>query len=139
MPIPSHETARQTSASLAFLHLRHDGLAALLAAIFAPAEGDDMSDDALPPDPFWQYRDRAEAIGQLYLEHEPAENDTGYLLQQLRAMAPGGEAASADEIRDMLAEQRHAEFVGYDTVQLEGWIIARTEARLCALAALLGT
>lgn len=31
----------------------------------SPRQGDGMSDDAMPPNPFWQYRNRAEAIGYL--------------------------------------------------------------------------
>jgi hypothetical protein len=41
-----------------------------------------------------------------------------------------------DEIRRKLAQQIQADFATARTVRLDGWLIALTEARLCALAAL---
>lgn len=137
MPIPIQDSIRRSSSVLPFFRLRRGVIAPALAAIFATPPHHNAGKDMLPPDPFWQYRDRAEAIGYLYLEREPAERDANDLLRHLPEMAAGFDAGSADEIREALEERRKADFIGGDTVLLDGWIVARTEARLCALAALL--
>lgn len=138
MPIPQHLPARGTARVAPFLHLRRDAVASALAAIFAPPPDHGGGKHALPPEPYWQYRDYAEAIGHLYLAQEPAERNASDLLRQLPEIAAQAGPGTPAGIRTALAARRQADFVGGDTVLLDGWIIARSEARLCALAALAG-
>jgi hypothetical protein len=55
---------------------------------------------------------------------------------------PGGSGAlvtaSDGRLRELLLSAAAADFGDLRTVELQGWVLARTEARLCALAALRG-
>jgi hypothetical protein len=90
------------------------------AAYFGPGEGDAL-----------------QAIGTAYLKHLGVEATEEAILAsaadtlQLIARAPTDAAAVtalAQAVRSDFREQR--------SVQLEGWIISRTEAQLCALSRL---
>ncbi len=66
-------------------------------------------------------------IGRRYLEQHPAEAHTDALERRL--------AETVRAARDLESCIRN-EFARRETVQLNGWILARTEARQCALFAL---
>jgi len=80
----------------------------------------------------------AREIGMRYLAFAPYDADRNTLSLHLF----GGlrsPPASADEyalLRKQISSKREQDFALGDTVILDGWILARTEARLCALAAL---
>jgi hypothetical protein len=47
------------------------------------------------------------------------------------------EFRDADELDDLVQKNARADFVQGNLVQLEGWVLSRTEARQCALLSLL--
>jgi len=71
-------------------------------------------------------------VGFLYLEEAPEEADAGRLKQLTGIRTPITDPSWVLRFRD----QKRAEFSAGDTVLIDGWILARCEARLCALAAL---
>jgi hypothetical protein len=56
------------------------------------------------------------------------------------ASLPGGARRAAgagdDELRALISERVRADFAEEDTVTVRGWVLSRTEARMCALASL---
>jgi hypothetical protein len=80
----------------------------------------------------------ARAIGLRYLAIAPEEADRAALAALLFSgfSEPPGSPIEFARLRGTLAEQRDRDFAAGDTVVIGGWIVARTEARLCALAAL---
>jgi len=80
----------------------------------------------------------ARMIGGCYLAQAAHECDAGVLAAEL----PAGCAAvptsrqALDDIRKTIDAQRQRDFAAGDTVIIDGWILARTEARLCALTVL---
>jgi len=83
--------------------------------------------------------DSAARIGRSYLRATPDEADRGKLLAAILDAEPKlGSPRRRDsrELRRLIAAQCRREFASGRTAQVDGWIIARTEARLCALAAL---
>jgi hypothetical protein len=81
----------------------------------------------------------AARVGSAYLEQHPAEARLAHLLESL----VGGwhdagwvDRAPAAELRSRLREQIRADFAGRRTVRVQGWVLARSEARLFGLAAL---
>lgn len=80
----------------------------------------------------WSRDEGARAIGRAYLEGEPGERDPAQLAARLAESLGGGAPWSRD---DVLARVRR----DYDeerVVLVRGWLLSRTEARLCALASL---
>jgi hypothetical protein len=82
-------------------------------------------------------RARARVLGGSYRAHCPAESDPAVLARLiLAAVAPhgGGQRPLRRELL-LPAFDRcvRDEFGAGSTVRLDGWILARTEARLCAL------
>jgi hypothetical protein len=79
----------------------------------------------------------ARPLGRMYRRQFPAEADAAVLTQLiLSSLAPGAANSRALAREDLLAalERRVCdEFGNGQTVQVGGWILARTEARLCAL------
>lgn len=77
-------------------------------------------------------RDPATAIdlGSRYLGVHPEEGDSVFLLE--RSLGAGSAVGAARRF----ATLRRREFARGDTVVLEGWVVSRAEARLCALLAL---
>jgi hypothetical protein len=84
----------------------------------------------------------ARAVGREYLRAFPAEASRGVLAARVVEQLPGGSRALAsapdDRLRELLLRATAADFKDLRTVELRGWVLARTEARLCALAALRG-
>ena len=81
------------------------------------------------------------AIGRRYLADFPAEHAIAPLLMALaRSLAiPPRKLLSlpGDDLWCRMRTRRLHELANGDTVLLDGWIVARSEAQLCALAALL--
>ncbi|HYM82218.1 MAG TPA: hypothetical protein VEY91_12515 [Candidatus Limnocylindria bacterium] len=81
----------------------------------------------------------ARVIGTAYLEAIPAEADAPILVDAIAAGLEGGPAAlraDANALRRRLLRRIEHDFELETTVRLQGWIVSRTEARLCALATL---
>jgi hypothetical protein len=80
----------------------------------------------------------ARVLGARYLRMAPEEADGAALAAELfsHLAEQPGTAIQFAEIGRTLAERRERDFAAGDTVIVGGWILARTEARLCALAAL---
>jgi len=80
----------------------------------------------------------ARAIGVRYLALAPEEADRAELAASLFSgfSEPPGSPIEFTRLRGTLAARRDRDFASGDTVVIGGWILARTEARLCALAAL---
>jgi hypothetical protein len=82
----------------------------------------------------------ARVIGRDYLRLVPAEASAAVLTARVVERLPGGlravDAAGDGRLRELLLGAALEDFEGLRTVELHGWVLARTEARLCALAAL---
>lgn len=80
----------------------------------------------------------AVAVGRRYLRSHPEEASATWLSQALFGsesaldMNPGG----IEFLRERIRAGRVQDFVDGDLVILDGWTVARTEARLLALASL---
>ena len=90
---------------------------------------------------FAGHPDGAKRIGGAYLAVAPEDNDATLLF---RALAPDGEDAdewwaqvSVGELRREVRTRAHDDFITKDIIDLEGWQLALTEARLTALSTLL--
>jgi hypothetical protein len=70
-------------------------------------------------------------IGRAYLDACPADRDLDALLRHFERLG------AADTLRTAIAARLRKDFEDRDTVRVQGWILARTEARLCAICALL--
>ena len=80
----------------------------------------------------------ARLIGQRYLATAPQERSAAFLTRMLFGETPpGGQGlASRAWLVQAIETGRLRDFANGETVILDGWLLARTEARLCALAAL---
>lgn len=84
----------------------------------------------------------ASVIGEAYLAATPSEADAGTLVEAIfagldRAVAgAAGSAPNPEKLRRALLDRVQRDFGEGATVSLEGWIVSRTEARLCGLARL---
>lgn len=77
----------------------------------------------------------ADEIGQLYLQNHPDENDPEELFRltfRLRGQ-DRDESMDVDQATSVLDAQVRRDYEHGRTVLVNGWILARTEARLCAL------
>ena len=74
----------------------------------------------------------AAVLGRAYLAANPAEADLDRLVRQLTAMA-----REPSDLQAAIGDRLRRDFANRDTVRLDGWVLARTEARLCAVCALL--
>ena len=86
-----------------------------------------------------RHRSSARLVGAAYLRHEPSEARVGSLVDLIAAGLQGGAGAlrsSDDVLRGLLARRIEQDFAEERTICLGGWIVSRTEARLCGLAAL---
>ncbi|HMR31024.1 MAG TPA: hypothetical protein PKA13_08175 [Geminicoccaceae bacterium] len=84
-------------------------------------------------------RDSALAIGREVLAQQPGLSADVLVAELARAVAlPPGRLARMDRelLRARLDAARSAEFGRADTVRVRGWVLAASEARLCALVAL---
>jgi hypothetical protein len=83
--------------------------------------------------------DRAAArrLGRLYVRQVPAEDDPR-ILARLTVALPGAQQVDVIDLdrtslRHRLDARVRGDFASGTTVQLDGWVLSRTEARLCAL------
>jgi hypothetical protein len=116
----------------------------ILAARFGlgrAAIDDDAATDAQRLVRAFAYPESAAELGRAYLATAPREGSATVLAERIAASLPAGHAAirTADDsqLESLLAQQLREDFMAGDTVTVDGWIISKTEARLCALAALL--
>jgi hypothetical protein len=79
----------------------------------------------------------ARAVGLRYLAYFPAEADREWLWRMLSANLKYHPSADPDSLGGALGNQCRQEFMAGSTVLVDGWILARSEARVCALLALL--
>lgn len=75
--------------------------------------------------------DAARRVGKQVLAQYPEWDDAGPLWRALRA-----EAGATDNLAEQLTQRVREDFDAGRVVAVDGWILARTEARLYALAAL---
>lgn len=92
--------------------------------------------DASFGDPTWLLaaltRSDLEAIGSAYRRLTPAEQTVDALRDALATSRRGLPWSARPPLEQQVAD----EFAAGDTVLAEGWVLARTEARLCALVSL---
>jgi hypothetical protein len=72
------------------------------------------------------------AIGRAYLRTEPLEAQRESLEKLLRERL----STEKGDVATRFAKARGRDFLEGRTVHLDGWILSRTEARLCALVTL---
>jgi len=78
-------------------------------------------------------RASARIIGAAYLATHPDEADPALLRRAIAAdLAPAAQRDQA-ELDRALAHRVRADFLEQRTVKVDGWVLSRTEARLCAL------
>jgi hypothetical protein len=81
-------------------------------------------------------RESARRIGVAYLAAYPGEASRSHLIERLGAVdRAGGGSPSGDELRRRIDEARRADFAAGRIVRVDGWVLAETEARCCALVA----
>jgi hypothetical protein len=90
-----------------------------------------------------EHRGSARVVGREYLRGTSGNPSARDLVDAISSGLPGGReaasAASRSELQEMLAARVRKDFDEELTVNLRGWIVSRTEARLCALTALQGS
>jgi hypothetical protein len=75
-------------------------------------------------------------IGELYREEHPDEDDAAVLAGFLPAFV-GMDADQAEEALATLRDQARQELLAGNVVEVDGWVLAVTEARAAALVSLL--
>ncbi|MGH3034538.1 MAG: hypothetical protein ACRDON_08280 [Gaiellaceae bacterium] len=85
------------------------------------------------------HEESARIVGREYLRLVPAEASRGVLTSRVVERLPGGfrtmDAVSDDRLRELLLRSTLEDFEEERIVELRGWVLSRTEARLCGLAA----
>ncbi|HEX6383133.1 MAG TPA: hypothetical protein VF177_00550 [Anaerolineae bacterium] len=87
----------------------------------------------------FRQKESAKVIGQAYLQAIPAEADVQTLTDLIAASLAGDQElvkTSTAELRPILERQMRQDFDQGRVANVEGWLLSETEARLCALAAL---
>jgi hypothetical protein len=89
---------------------------------------------------FLKNEEGARSVGREYLRVVPTEASPELLVRRVAARLPGGlravDVAPDERLRELLIRATAEDFQDLRTVELHGWVLAQTEARLCALAAL---
>jgi hypothetical protein len=89
---------------------------------------------------FFHNKESARAIGLAYLRTVPEEANAQQLTQLICSSWEQRYDelvhANAAKIKTILLRQQRQDFEKGRIIELEGWILSETEARLCALAAL---
>jgi hypothetical protein len=87
-----------------------------------------------------RHEESACAVGRTYLRAVPADASAAVLTARVAERLPGGlravDTVSDGRLRELLARAVTEDFRELRTVEVQGWVLAQTEARLCALAAL---
>lgn len=81
------------------------------------------------------HADSAARTGRRYLEDTPREADATRLVALIGATPAGADSDAA--LREYLEARIRQDFIDGATVAVDGWLLAVTEARLCALVSLL--
>jgi hypothetical protein len=81
------------------------------------------------------HADSAARLGQRYLEDAPQEADAMRLVALIGIAPAAGKSDAA--LREHLETRIRQDFIDGATVTVDGWLLSRTEARLCALVALM--
>ncbi len=85
-------------------------------------------------------QESARAVGGEYLARVPEEASASLLVDRIAAGLPAGRQtvrdAGGEDLRELLATQIRSDFEEEQDVVVRGWILSRTEARLCALTTL---
>jgi hypothetical protein len=87
------------------------------------------------------FRDResARVIGAKYLERSPAEEDLDVLIDSVLSPAAERTSDTGDGVDywQIISANRANDFEHGRMTAIDGWLLSKTEARLCAIAALL--
>jgi hypothetical protein len=82
-------------------------------------------------------REAASRLGHLYVGQVPAEDDPRILARLVVALPEARQidaiAPDRSSLHERLDAQVRSDFAAGAIVQLDGWLLSRTEARLCAL------
>jgi hypothetical protein len=80
----------------------------------------------------------ARRLGAVYLRITPREANLRTLVSKVGGHLPvrAVHKASRDELRRHISQAIYSDFTVGRTVKLDGWVMSRTEARVCAIAAL---
>jgi hypothetical protein len=117
---------------------RRDLLTALLALAAtraSPNRGDDPGRPAVLDDILRWLSPDAAPVGERYLQLHSAEADLDMLAQLLLDRIP---SAVGDDLPRELSCAVQEDFARGDLVNLDGWLLSRTEVRLCAVIHLAG-
>ena len=110
----------------------------LVSSVFAWPRGQSLLSLRLTG--LFKHGESAKVIGREYLRHYAQEADEQILLGLISSGFTDGpemlSAADDEEISRWLRRQIGQDFEAGHVVKLEGWILSATEARLCALVAL---
>lgn len=77
----------------------------------------------------------AQVIGRRYLTLYPEKASRSVLLAELKMTYPLV-AGQQTRLKKTLSQRRQQQFLEGDTVIVDGWVLARCEAQICALLAL---
>jgi hypothetical protein len=93
---------------------------------------------ALEPEDFFDHVESAAAVGREYLRLVPEERDAARLRQRILAdcRETMGVGRPGRRLRAAVMARQRIDFEAGRTVRIDGWVLSRTEARLCGLAAL---
>ncbi len=80
--------------------------------------------------------DHPVAIGRLYLDKEPAEASRQWLEERVCGASWMSSDMPVHALADRVRALRHDDFCRGELVEIDGWLLARSEARLFALATL---
>ncbi|MEE9562008.1 MAG: hypothetical protein V3W50_02945 [Thermoanaerobaculia bacterium] len=87
---------------------------------------------------FIELREAWATIGRVYLETDPADGSLDALTDRLMSDLDWGRVpAKLETLQQGLVERIQTEFRDDEMERVEGWMLAPTEVRLCALIALL--
>jgi hypothetical protein len=117
---------------------RRDVLSSLALSLLATSwpsaafSGRDAASELLP------HADAARLIGERYLVLVPEERSARRLHHALFGNTDTGDTKhqTLARLRELIDTRRRHDFTVGNTVILDGWLLARTEARLCALSVL---
>ncbi|MCI0561766.1 MAG: hypothetical protein MN733_25040 [Nitrososphaera sp.] len=88
----------------------------------------------------FSHKKSARMVGLEYLRSVPGEADINLLVKLICSFKAERYTmitkANAEELRRLLLKQFRKDFAQSRVVKVQGWILSETEARLCALAAL---
>ncbi len=119
----------------AALALPFRGYASLLARLLPGADPEALFAERLLQ--AFSAQASAAAIGRHYLSENPAEASRTRLLAAIREHLPASAVQTdAAALRHSIREVIRDDFARARTEDVGGWMLSRTEARLCALAAL---